>query len=95
MLTALLKILETCHGEIDTDQICAELSISPDTLQNLLDLLVRKGYITLPQPTGPTCTQKEICYVIGRACPGPDACSLVFLADQKVSFIFQESKSHR
>lgn len=95
MLTALLKILETCHGEIDIDQICAELGISPDTLQNLLDLLVRKGYLTLPQPARSTCTQKENCYATGRACPGPDACSLVFLAPRKVSLNIQESKSNR
>jgi hypothetical protein len=86
VLTKLLKLLESHPGEIDQDQLCTELKITPDTLQNLLDLLVRKGRITPQQAVGALCAQTETCLTNGKTCPGPEECNLVMLAPRQISF---------
>lgn len=86
MLTTLLNLLETRHGEVNTDQICTELGITQDTLMNLLDLLLRKGYISKSQPEGSLCSQVESCISTGRGCPGPEDCTLVLLSHRKITF---------
>ena len=90
MLTALLEILESRQGEIDQHQLCADLGISPDTLQNLLDLLVRKGRINSPQMAASACCPAKNCLSTGKTCPGPEACELVMLAPKQIKITLRE-----
>lgn len=91
MLTKLLEHLKTLHGEVDQALLCAELGISPDTLQNLLDLLARKGLITYPHLNSSTCQKAKPCLSNGKPCPGPEECNLVLLAPKQVSFLIQKT----
>ena len=90
MLARLLKLLLARQGEIDQHQLCAELGISPEMLQNYLDVLVRTGRIS-PYQTGETaCNQVETCLSSGKTCPGPEECPLAMLAPSQISITFQE-----
>jgi len=85
MLTELLKLIETHPGELSRDEICVQLGISADTLQNLLDLLVRKGRITLDKEGISACKAGEACFSTGKSCPGPEHCRLILLAPKQFS----------
>ena len=95
MLTALLEKLKTHQGEIDQDQLCADLGISHETLQNLLDLLVRKGKITLADVTPESCSESGMCLSLGKNCPGPDACPLAMLAPRQMSITIGMSDNNQ
>ena len=55
--------------------LCQRLEVSPETLQSMVDILIRKGKLTPDESPGcgdnTTCTQKS--------CPGPDECELVLI----------------
>ncbi|MCB2178889.1 FeoC-like transcriptional regulator [bacterium] len=83
MLSELLKLIETHHGDLSQDELCTELGISADTLQNLLDILVRKGRITLDKHGITACKADETCFSTGKICPGPEHCQLILLAPKQ------------
>lgn len=85
MLTELLKLIETHPGELSRDELCTQLDISADTLQNLLDILIRKGRITLDKSEISACKSGEACFSTGKACPGPEHCQLILLAPKQFS----------
>lgn len=85
MLSELLRLIESHHGELSQDELCAQLRISADTLQNLLDILVRKGRITLDKEGISACQAGESCFSIGKSCPGPEHCQLILLAPEQFS----------
>lgn len=85
MLSQLLKLIESHQGELSRDELCAELGISLDTLQNLLDILARKGKIILSEGGLSACKAADTCLSSGRSCPGPEHCSLVLLAPKQFS----------
>ena len=85
MLSQLLKLIESHQGEMTREELCAELGISPDTLQNLLDILARKGKIFLSAGGLSACKAADSCLSSGRSCPGPEKCSLVLLAPRQFS----------
>lgn len=85
MLSQLLRLIETHQGELSREDLCAELDISPDTLRNLLDILVRKEKIILTEGGLSSCKASDTCLSSGRICPGPDQCSLILLAPRQFS----------
>ena len=83
MLTQLLNLIKTHHGELSQDELCNRLDIPADTLQNLLDILVRKGRITLDKAGIAACKSGEACFSTGKTCPGPQDCQLILLAPKQ------------
>ncbi|MFN2143831.1 MAG: FeoC-like transcriptional regulator [Anaerolineales bacterium] len=83
MLTELLRLIETHSGELSQKDLCTRLGISADTLQNLLDILVRKGRITLDKGGISACKAAETCFSTGKTCPGPEHCQLILLAPKQ------------
>jgi hypothetical protein len=75
MLLELLAILRQEDQPPSQADLCARLGTTPDMLQSMIDILVRKGKLQPDQtPTcggGTSCSQKS--------CPGPDDCALVLL----------------
>lgn len=85
MLSQLLKLIETHHGELSQDELCIQLNISPDTLQNLLDILARKGRITITEGRPFACKEGRACPSTNSRCPGPEHCALVLLTPKQFS----------
>lgn len=75
MLLELLKILQTEGPETSHAELCRRLDVSPDYLQSMIDILIRKDRL-LPE-AAPTCGGNQTCNQ--RACPGPDECELILI----------------
>jgi hypothetical protein len=75
MLQELLKILQAEGQEVSHAELCRRLDVSPDYLQSMIDILIRKGRL-LPD-AAPTCSGNQTCSQ--RACPGPDECKLILI----------------
>ena len=74
MLSRLLTLIRE-EPELSHADLCQRLEISPQILQSMLDILIRKGKLAQDETPGcggnSTCTQKS--------CPGPDECELVLI----------------
>ena len=74
MLSQLLALLRE-EPNLTHAALCLRLEVSPDTLQSMIDILIRKGKLQPEESPGcggnTTCTQ--------RSCPGPDECELVLI----------------
>ena len=90
MLSILMDHLETQQGEIDQEQLCTLMGISPETLQTLLDILVRKGRILLPEESTSACAHAEICPSNSLVCPGPESCSRILVTSKTISITIQD-----
>ena len=75
MLRELLRIIQAEGPELSNADLCRRLNVSPDYLQSMIDILIRKGRL-LPD-AAPTCGGNQTCSQ--RACPGPDECELVLI----------------
>lgn len=75
MLQELLTILRHEDQIPSQADLCARLDTTPEMLQSMIDVLVRKGKLH-PDQT-PTCGGNATCSQ--KACPGPDDCALVLL----------------
>jgi hypothetical protein len=70
MLNNLLELLGEYPNQLTQEQICAQLGVNPQSLQNMLDILVRKGRLTAVSP------QKDGgCSGSCRDCPIAQDCS--------------------
>jgi hypothetical protein len=71
MLSKLLELLGAYPNQLTQEQICAQLGVNPQSLKNMLDILVRKGRLTTIPP------QKDGgCSGSCRDCPIAQDCSL-------------------
>ena len=70
MLQRLLDLLNEHPETLSQEKICAELGITPSSLQALLDILVRKGRLAQNPLGTPNC--EGDC----RSCPALDRCSI-------------------
>lgn len=71
MLGKLLELLGEYPNQLTQEQICAQLGVNPQSLQNMLDILVRKGRLTAASP------QKDRgCSGSCRDCPIAQDCSV-------------------
>ena len=75
MLKDLLAIIQQEGSEVSHADLCLRLEVSPDYLQSMIDILIRKGRL-LPGEA-PTCGGNETCSQ--RSCPGPEDCELVLI----------------
>ena len=75
MLSQLYKIIQQEGPEISHADLCQRMDISPDTLQSMIDILIRKGKLK-PEET-PSCGGNSTC--TQRSCPGPEDCELVLI----------------
>ena len=75
MLKELLSIIQKEGPDLSHADLCRRLDISPDYLQSMIDILIRKGR-PLPE-ADPTCGGNQTCSQ--RACPGPEKCELVLI----------------
>jgi hypothetical protein len=50
MLGKLLKLLEEHPDQLTQEQICVQLGVTPQGLQSMLEILVRKGRLTAIPP---------------------------------------------
>lgn len=75
MLSQLLRIIQQEGEEISHAELCHRLDISPEILQSMIDILIRKGKLT--SETAPTCGGNPTC--TKGSCPGPDDCDLVLV----------------
>ena len=71
MLSKLLELLETHPVALTQEQICKKLSVSPGSLQLLLDILVRKGRLIADPLRG-----DGACPADCAGCPISQECSL-------------------
>lgn len=70
MLGKLLELLEENPNQLTQDQICIRLGVSPQSLQAIMEILVRKGRLSTQMP------QKESgCATLCRDCPALSTCS--------------------
>lgn len=86
MFSELLALLQEHRGKISQEEICAKLEISPATLQNVIDILIRKGRIVIHENGLSACQAAETCPSTGGTCPGPQKCTLILLRPNQVSF---------
>jgi hypothetical protein len=71
MLQKLLDLLEEHPDRLTQEQICAQLGVSPASLQSMLDILVRKGKLSSQAVRG-----DGICAAPCEDCPVLGRCSL-------------------
>jgi hypothetical protein len=74
MLSQLLTLIKE-KPELSHADLCQRLQISPEILQSMIDILIRKGKLT-PETT-PNCGSNSTC--TQKSCPGPDECELVLI----------------
>jgi hypothetical protein len=67
VLQRLLDLFEANPKSLDQEQICADLGISPASLQSMLDILVRKGRLISPGLDG--------CAGLCQGCPVQSRCA--------------------
>jgi hypothetical protein len=75
MLQDLLTIIQREEVEVSHADLCRRLGVSPDYLQSMIDILIRKGRL-LPGEV-PTCGGNKTCTQC--SCPGPVDCELVLI----------------
>ncbi len=75
MLQDLLDIIQTEGAEVTQAELCRRLEVTPNYLQSMIDILIRKGRL-LPGDA-PTCGGSNSC--TQRSCPGPEECDLVLI----------------
>ncbi|MBN2044770.1 MAG: hypothetical protein JW757_07110 [Anaerolineales bacterium] len=75
MLSQLLHIIQQEGPDHSHADLCQRLEISPETLQSMIDILIRKGKLTLD--AAPTCGGNASCS--RKSCPGPGKCELVLI----------------
>lgn len=75
MLSQLLKIIQQEGPDLSHADLCQRLEISPETLQSMIDILIRKG--RLQPEESPSCGGNNTCSQ--KSCPGPEECELVLI----------------
>lgn len=75
MLIELHRILQAEGTEVSQAELCQRLDVSPETLQSMIDILIRKG--KLKEAHAPTCGGTSTC--AQKSCPGPEDCELVLI----------------
>jgi hypothetical protein len=75
MLHEILSIIQHDGPNISRADLCQRLEISPDYLQSMIDILIRKG--RLKPDEAPTCGGNNCCSQ--KSCPSPDECELVLI----------------
>ena len=90
MFSELIALLQSHQGEISQEEICAKMDISPATLQNIVDILIRKGKIVIIENGISACQNAATCHTKGSACPGPQNCSLILLRPNQFTFKVSE-----
>lgn len=79
MLSQLLAILREEGSNVSHADLCQRLEVSPEILQSMVDILIRKG--KLQPDDSPTCGGNNTCNL--RSCPGPEECPLVLIKPVK------------
>lgn len=79
MLAELLRLIREHGDKISHAELCEQLEIAPNTLQSMIDILVRKGKIK--PDDSPACGGSKTC--TQKICPGPDECELVLIKPVK------------
>ncbi|MFN2146633.1 MAG: FeoC-like transcriptional regulator [Anaerolineales bacterium] len=74
MLSQLLSLLRE-EPDLSHANLCQRLQVSPETLQSMIDILIRKG--KLKPEESPSCSGKTTC--TQKVCPGPEECELVLI----------------
>jgi len=75
MLRELLSIIQTEGAKTSHADLCRRLDVSPEILQSMIDILIRKDRLRMDEV--PTCGGNQTC--IQRSCPGPESCELVLI----------------
>lgn len=74
MLSQLLSLLRE-EPDLSHANLCQRLQVSPETLQSMIDILIRKG--KLKPEESPSCGGNTTC--TQKVCPGPEECTLVLI----------------
>jgi predicted DNA-binding transcriptional regulator YafY len=84
MLQKILEILKDHDNVVSYQEICTQLEISEDTLEHMLETLVRKGHLVEGEASYP-----ENCPHCDN-CPVPTSCDLIKTKDLKVYRVVEE-----
>ena len=74
MLSQLLSFIRQ-EQELSHANLCQRLDVSPETLQSMIDILIRKGKLT--SEDSPECGGNTTC--TQNSCPGPEECELILI----------------